>query len=56
MSFFQNDIKVVVDKHNELRRKVAKGLETRGVKGAQPKAADMYELVWDKELAASAQR
>ena len=56
MCIFQNDIKVVVDKHNELRRKVAKGLETRGVNGAQPKAADMYELVWDKELAASAQR
>ena len=56
LCIFQDDIKVVVNKHNELRRKVAKGLETRGVNGAQPKAADMYELVWDKELAASAQR
>jgi hypothetical protein len=50
------DIKVIVDKHNELRRKVAKGQETRGVGGGQPKAADMYELVWDADLAASAQR
>jgi hypothetical protein len=47
---------VIVDKHNELRRKVAKGLETRGVNGGQPKAADMFELVWDPVLAASAQR
>jgi len=52
----QGDIKVIVDKHNELRRKVAKGLEIRGVNGPQPKAADMYELVWDPVLAASAQR
>ena len=47
---------MIVDKHNELRRKVAKGLESRGVGGGQPKAADMYELVWDPVLAASAQR
>ena len=47
---------MIVDKHNELRRKVAKGLETRGVNGGQPKAADMFELVWDPVLAASAQR
>jgi len=47
---------VIVDTHNALRRKVAKGLETRGVNGPQPKAADMYELVWDPVLAASAQR
>jgi hypothetical protein len=52
----QADIKVIVDKHNELRRKVAKGLEARGVGGGQPKAADMNELVWDPVLAASAQR
>ena len=43
-------------KHNELRRKVAKGLESRGVGGGQPKAADIYELSWDPVLAASAQR
>ena len=45
-----------MDKHNELRRKVAKGLESRGVGGGQPKAADIYELSWDPVLAASAQR
>lgn len=37
-----DDIKVIVNKHNELRRQVAKGLETRGVNGPQPKAADMW--------------
>ena len=42
-----------MDKHNELRRKVAKGKETIG---NQPAAANMNELVWDEELAVSAQR
>jgi len=47
----------VVDLHNALRRKVAKGLETRGAGGGQlPKATDMFEVVWDQELANSAQR
>jgi hypothetical protein len=47
-----------VKKHNELRRKVAKGLEPLGAngKGPQPSATDMYELVWDSNLALSAQR
>ena len=35
---------------------MAKGLETQGIDGPMPKAADMYELVWDEGLAASAQR
>ncbi len=35
---------------------MAKGLETQGIDGPQPKAADMYEIVWDEGLAASAQR
>ena len=54
----QAEQKVIVDKHNALRRQVAKGLETRGANGSgpQPIAADMYELVWDSPLAASAQR
>jgi hypothetical protein len=39
-----------------LRRKVAKGLEVQGANGPQPSATDMYELVWDPVLAASAQR
>ena len=45
-------------KHNDLRRKVAKGLETQAANGSgpQPSATDMYELVWDNTLAASAQR
>jgi len=38
-------------KHNELRRRVAKGEEP-----GQPGAGDMRELVWDEELEAIAQR
>ena len=47
-----------MDAHNDLRRKVAKGLETKGANGSgpQPKAADMFQLSWDSVLAASAQR
>ena len=45
-----------MDAHNDFRRKVAKGLETRGASGPQPKAADMFQLSWDPILAASAQR
>jgi len=46
----------IIDKHNELRRKVAKGEETRGNPGPQPAAADMVMAVWDNELATIAQR
>merc|ERR1712124_144093 len=48
----------IVDKHNELRSKVANGQETRGQpKGVgQPKAANMRKLVWNDELAEIAQR
>ena len=42
--------------HNDLRRRVAKGEETLGVGGKQPAAADMYQLVWDDDLAEVAQR
>jgi hypothetical protein len=47
-----------VTKHNDLRRKVAKGLELRGASGSgpQPKAANMFQLVWDPVLARMAQR
>ena len=45
-----------MSKHNELRSKVANGQEDRGVDGAQPKAANMVELVWSDELAEVAQR
>ena len=47
---------VIVDKHNELRRKIAKGEESRGVGGGQPAAANMRELRWNDELATIAQR
>jgi len=43
----------ILDKHNELRRKVAKGEERRN---NQPKAADMREMVWNNELETVAQR
>jgi len=46
----------IVDKHNELRAKVANGKETRGNDGTQPKAANMRKLVWNEELAEIAQR
>ena len=47
----------ILQKHNELRRRVAKGQEHLGVNGVgQPGAADMEELVWDDELAVVAQR
>jgi hypothetical protein len=60
--FYQYDFKdeehFIVEKHNELRRKVAKGLETRGANGSgpQPKAADMFQMCWDPLLAKMSQR
>lgn len=50
---------VVLDKHNQFRRKVAKGLENRGISSrvhGQPPAANMKELVWNSELEVIAQR
>merc|ERR1719233_1033608 len=41
----------IVDRHNELRRKIAKG-EQEGL----PPAADMYQVSWSDELATIAQR
>ena len=57
-NFPQDEQKQIVDAHNDLRRKVAKGQETQGANGSgpQPKAADMFQLSWDPVLAASAQR
>jgi len=46
----------IVNKHNELRSKVAKGKEKNGVDGGQPKASNMRKLVWNDELAEVAQR
>jgi len=51
----QAEIDAIVAKHNELRRKIAKGEETKGVGGGQPSATDMYELKWNDELAQIAQ-
>jgi len=51
------DIKNIVDNHNDLRRRVAKGLETRGKKGkeGQPAASNMMQVEWDPEVAKMAQ-
>lgn len=43
--------KALLDKHNELRSKVALGQQS-----GQPAAADMNKLVWNAELATIAQR
>ncbi len=47
--------KIIVDKHNALRRQVAKGLEKRGKPGPQPSASSMRQMVWDADLAKAAQ-
>merc|ERR1719290_232787 len=44
---------LMVKTHNELRQKVAAGLESNG---AQPGASNMRKLVWNDELAEVAQR
>ena len=44
---------LIVRVHNELRQKVASGQETHG---NQPGASNMMKLVWNDEIAASAQR
>ncbi|KAJ2952132.1 hypothetical protein O0L34_g4410 [Tuta absoluta] len=41
----------IVDAHNRLRQQVALGMVS-----SQPPAANMMEMVWDEELAATAQR
>ena len=50
------DQQAIVAKHNDLRRKVAKGQETQGNPGPQPAAANMREMSWDAELAQAAQK
>ena len=45
-----------MNKHNELRAKVANGEEQRGLDGPQPKAANMRQMEWNDELAEIAQR
>ena len=41
----QNDIKEILQVHNQWRAKVANGLVTRGIPGPQPPAADMEQMV-----------
>lgn len=55
MQVTETDKKDIVNLHNELRRRLAKGLEQRGSPGPQPSAANMRELQWDEELAMMAQ-
>ena len=45
-----------MNKHNELRAKVANGEEHRGVDGGQPNAATMRQMEWSDQLAEGAQR
>ena len=53
----QEDKDAILDVHNQLRRKVALGEETKGVGGIpQPGASNMYKLKWSNELAEVAQR
>ena len=49
--FSEEGKQIILDKHNDLRRRVAKGEE-----GGQPEASNMKKLVWSNQLAAVAQR
>ena len=54
--FKQADREEIVNKHNQLRAKVANGKEQKGIDGAQPKAANMRKMAWNDQLAEVAQR
>ena len=56
LQFLYQEKQNLLEAHNDLRRRIAKGLETVGAPGPQPEAANMIELEWDNELARSAQR
>ena len=45
LSVTEADKNVIVTVHNNFRRQVAKGLESRGSPGPQPSAANMREIV-----------
>ncbi|XP_032782776.2 venom allergen 5.01 [Daphnia magna] len=50
-----DEITIILKAHNDYRRQVAQGLETRGNPGPQPSASNMRQLIWDEELAVMAQ-
>ena len=56
--WFKADKDAIVQKHNDLRARVANGDETLGKPEGtgQPKASNMRQLVWNDELAVVAQR
>ena len=41
----EEDRRFILDRHNQLRSRVAQGLELQGINGPQPSAADMNCLV-----------
>jgi len=53
-SFSESGKNLILTKHNDLRRKVAKGEQK--VPQQQPSASNMRKLIWNDELAAIAQR
>ncbi|KAL3280382.1 hypothetical protein HHI36_017869 [Cryptolaemus montrouzieri] len=56
IKFTEGEKYTIVDAHNTLRNKVARGGEIRGSPGPQPGAANMRKLEWDDELATIADR
>ncbi|KAL7299644.1 hypothetical protein TKK_0007406 [Trichogramma kaykai] len=54
-SLSNKEKRAIVDLHNELRKNVARGLESRGEPGPQPAATNMKLLKWDDKLARTAQ-
>ena len=51
----KEEIRRIVETHNNYRARIAQGKETKGRPGPQIGAKNMRELVWDPELAAVAQ-
>merc|ERR1712179_747413 len=51
----QDHIDIILDTHNQLRAKVANGVESLGCPGPQPSATNMMELKWNSQLAEGAQ-
>ncbi|CAL4076686.1 unnamed protein product [Meganyctiphanes norvegica] len=51
----EDDKQSILEAHNKLRNKVAGGSEKKGNPGPQPSGANLIELVWNDQLAVSAQ-